>query len=34
MAVPDQRDIVVNVEKGAASVIVKILHPSAHNLER
>src|SRR5579859_4419946 len=34
MAVPDKRDIVVDVEKGAANVIVKILHPSAHNLER
>src|SRR5580658_2520126 len=34
MAVADKRNIIVNVEKSAARVVVEILHPSAGNLQR
>src|SRR5580658_2889472 len=34
MAMADQRNVIVNVEKGAASVVVKVLHPAADNFQR
>src|ERR1700675_908385 len=33
MTMTNERDVVVNVEKGAARVVVKVLHPSADNFE-
>ena len=29
-----ERNIIVNVEKGAAGVVVQVLHPSTHDLQR
>ncbi len=34
VAVPDERHVVIDVEKGAARVVVEVLHPSAHNFQR
>src|SRR5690242_21027051 len=34
MAVPHKRHVVVNIEISTPGFVIKILHPSAHNLER
>ena len=34
VAVADERDVVVDVEKSAAGIVVEVLHPAAHNFER
>jgi len=34
VAVADQRDVVVEIEEGAAGFVVKMLHPAADDFQR